>query len=134
MQFTRVVSFLVVFVTFGLVALAAPATEKRAGTDILTVISTAQDKANTILPQISEYRWLIKFHNVLTEPRASEAAGSDQAKIAPLLSELVIAFEAAEAVFAVEGAVIVTGFTVAEVAGALSVLIHVGPLQLDCLL
>lgn len=55
MQFSRVVSFLIAFVTFGLVALAAPANEKRQSpTDILTIISTAQDKANTILPQISE--------------------------------------------------------------------------------
>lgn len=56
MQFTRVVSFLFAFVAFGLVALAAPATEKRAATDILTIISTAQAKINILLPEISEFR------------------------------------------------------------------------------
>lgn len=58
MQFSRVVSFFLVFMTIGLFAFASPVAAKdelqaRAGTPVTTILHSLESKVNTILPEIS---------------------------------------------------------------------------------
>ena len=53
MNFTHFYSFFLFFLTFGLIASAAPAVDKRSNADIENVLNDLKSKTDSILPQIS---------------------------------------------------------------------------------